>query len=247
MIFIQGCYFLSRNKLSIFFPVYNEEKFIEKFVLKIHQFLEKKGFDFEIFLVDDNSSDNSWNIIKQLEKQENIKGIHYKNGPSKRENLARSFRKAKGDTIIFSDINISNSSEYLQLLVEGLDENDIVIGSRYKDILTKRKFKRLMASIIYNKFLQIYFGTKVMDHQCGAKAFRKEVLFSLLDELDKNLGSRRGWFWDAELLIRAQKKGWHIKEIPLKWIEAKNSSVCIRREFKMIPYILGLKKKLRRS
>jgi hypothetical protein len=90
--------------------------------------------------------------------------------------------------------------------------------------------------------MKIYFHSKIKDHQCGFKAFKKEKLLQLLDEMGYE--KTRGWFWDVELLVRAQRKGYSIDEFPVEWKEGKLSSFNIQRELRMLPYVLKLKWKL---
>jgi len=130
-------------------------------------------------------------------------------------------------------------------LVEHVNRgSDIAIGSRYKGLRPERTWFRRCVSRLYNKFMKVYFGSNLCDHQCGFKAFRKETLFSLLQDMGYDRSLSRGWFWDAELLIRAQRKGLKITEFPVIWRFGEKSSFRILREMKMIPYVLALRWKL---
>jgi hypothetical protein len=66
----------------------------------------------------------------------------------------------------------------------------------------------------------VVLGSKVKDHQCGFKAFRREPLLQLLDEVAAN-----HWFWDTELLVRAHRRGYRIKEIPVLWKSGRETKV----------------------
>jgi len=103
---------------------------------------------------------------------------------------------------------------------------------------------RAFYSRLYNSGLQLFFHTRIGDHQCGFKAFKKSVLLDLIEEMGYDFKFRRGWFWDAELLIRAQRRSYKIDEFPVKWKSGNNSTFSLRRELKMIPYIIQLKSKL---
>jgi len=85
----------------------------------------------------------------------------------------------------------------------------------------------------------------MVDHNCGFKAFKKSIAMKLVKEGGYDGKMVRGWFWDAEILIRAQQKGYKIKQIPVRWIEPKASSFSIKREMRMILYVLRLKGNLR--
>jgi len=197
--------------------------------------------------VDDNSSDRTVDIGKALvKKYKEVKLVSYNKGPSRRENLAKSFKLAKGDIILFMDADIATDLKFFEKLIGGINRGaDIVIGTRYhKKSNLKRTPQRYIISVIYNLFMRLYFGSKVKDHQCGFKAFKRPVILKIIKEMGYDSKYRRGWFWDAELLIRAQRKNKRILELPVKWIEAKTSTFHIGTEIRMIPYVIRLRFRL---
>lgn len=237
--------------ISVFVPCYNEEKRLEKNILQIYDALKKLKKPFELVIVDDGSRDATPALAQKLASLHNeIRHQRYETGPSRRENLGKAFRTAKGEIIAFMDLDLSVPLSFLPLLLGGIVAgNDIVIGSRYAKKHTgeqtlKRTFTRFVISRIYNLFMWLYFGSKIQDHQCGFKAFQKDVLFSLLDAMGYDEKFVRGWFWDVELLLRAQKKEYKIVEFPVSWNEGKQSSFDFSRELKMLPYVFKLRFRL---
>ncbi len=231
--------------ISVFVPCYNEEKRLETNILKIYHALIELKKQFELIIVDDSSTDNTGEIGKTLAKQyKQIAYQYYENGSSRRENLSKAFRTAKGETIAFMDLDLSVDLSYLSHLIKSIQTHDIAIGSRYKGTHAQRTVFRRIVSMLYNTFMRFYFGSKIEDHQCGFKAFKREKLFSLLDEMGYDATFKRGWFWDAELLFRAQKKNYSIDEFSVEWHEGKLSSFNIKRELKMLPYVLKLRWRL---
>lgn len=229
--------------ISVLIPCYNEEMRLEKNILIIYKALKELKKQFELIIVDDSSSDKTAEIGKSIAKKyKEIVYQWYDNGPSRRENLAQAMKTAKGGIIVFMDLDLSADLSSLSRLIEGAEKYDIAIGSRYKEKHAQRTFKRRVISTIYNVFMKMYFHSKIKDHQCGFKAFKKPVLVSLLDEMGYE--KTRGWFWDVELLVRAQRKGYSIDEFPVDWQEGKLSTFNIRRELKMLPYVLKLRWKL---
>lgn len=231
---------------SVFVPCYNEEKRLEKNILRVHAALLSLKKPFELVIVDDGSTDQTKDIGKKLATQhKEILYQFYKTGPSRRENLAEAFRTAKGTIIAFMDLDLSADLSSLSYLFSSIEKgNDIAIGSRYKDQKAERSLFRLFVSGIYNLFMRTYFGSAIKDHQCGFKAFEKKKLFVLLDAMGYDTTFVRGWFWDTELLLRAQKKGYSIDEFPVVWKEGKESTFSIGRELRMIPYVLRLRGRL---
>ncbi len=232
--------------ISIFVPCYNEEKRLKLHCMRIYHALQQLKKDFELVLVDDGSIDATSGIGKELAADfEQIRYIHYENGPSRRENLGKAFATAHGNIIAFMDLDLSVPLSYLPQLIEGIVQgSDIMIGSRYKGKYAKREWDRKIISIIYNKLMRLYFGSNIADHQCGFKAFKKNVLFALLDELGYDETFVRGWFWDVELLVRAQRHNYIINEFSVAWTFGKHSSFDFKRELRMLPYVFMLKWRL---
>ena len=234
-------------KLSIFIPVYNEESCLEDNIIKLYRVLNKLKYSFEILIIDDNSNDSTPAIADKLRKKYNsVKFIRYENGPSRRENLARSFPSSKGGIIAFMDADMSTDLNFIAPLIKGIsDGNDIVIGSRYlKQSISNRKINRYLISAVYNNLLKILFKSKIRDHQCGFKAFRRPIALSIVKSMGYDKSFTRGWFWDAEFLIRAQKKNLKILEIPIVWNASNKSAFNFFREIKMIPRILNVRFRL---
>lgn len=233
-------------EISVFVPCYNEEQIIEKHILAIYNACIELKKPIELVIVDDGSTDNTPMLAQKIAKQhKEIQYIYYANGPSRRENLAKAFRIARGDIIIFMDLDLSVPLSYLSKILDGITSgNDIVIGSRYKGSKTKRTLSRFIISMVYNWFMRFYFGSFIADHQCGFKGFKKKILFSILDKMGYDEKFIRGWFWDVELLVRAQRDGYAIDEFSVDWKSGKQSSFDIKRELKMIPYLLKLRWKV---
>lgn len=236
-----------RFDTSLFIPIYNEDRIISGHISKILDAMKKIGRKFEIILVDDNSSDNSGKICRKIaSNNKKIRYIRYEKGPSRRENLSLSFKKAKFDAIAFMDADLSTDIVYLQRLLSEIDNGaDISTGSRYaRGSYIKRTWLRAAISYMYNFFIRMCFNSKILDHQCGFKAFRKEVILDLAKDMGYDSKFLRGWFWDAELLIRAQKKNYKIVEFPVKWKHGQKSEFDFRRELKLIPYMLRLRRRI---
>ena len=239
---------MEKMKISLFIPVYNEEKIIKRNVEEILKEIDKLPFDFELVVVDDSSTDNSGSILEKLSKnRHNLIHLRYENGPTRRENLAQSFKKAKGNIVVFMDMDLATNLQYLTTLINTINEGyDIVTGSRYvKGSKTKRKLSRLIASHLFNIFVRFYYSTNIRDHECGFKAFKKEVITKLVDEMGFDEKLERGVAWDTEMLIRALRHNYKIKEIPIIWKEGEKSALHFSREYKIFPYLIRLKKKLR--
>lgn len=235
------------TEISIFVPAYNEETILEQNVTKIYNKLNELRYDFELFIIDDSSTDSTPLIGNNLaEEHKKIIFVRYEIGPSSRENLAKSFNFAKGDTIIFMDADLSTNLKHTKELVDTVRKGyDIVTGSRHiKGTVVHRNLSRRIISNLYKYFAKFYFNSKVNDHECGFKAFKKEVILHLVNEMGYDKKFKRKMFWDTEMFVRAQREDYKIKEIPITWKAGEKSSIRFFKEMSMIPYMLRLKSKL---
>ena len=235
--------------VSLFIPGYNEEKIVEENLIKVMGAIKDLPWDFEVFFVDDSSTDRTSELVGRLaERYWNLTHLRYEDGPSRRENLAESFKKANGNIIMFMDADLATDMKNIPTLIRMIEEGyDIAIGSRHiPGTVSKRLLSRRLISFFYKHFVKFYFNSKINDHECGFKAFKREVILDLLKYLGYDYQLKRKMTWDTEMLLIAQKKKYKIKEIPIVWCEGAKSALRFRTELSIIPYLLGLKNKLRK-
>ncbi len=237
------------NKLSLFLPIYNEIQCLQENIFKLDNYLKTQKLKYEIFIVDDNSNDGSFKIGRKLAREnQNIIYLRYKNGPSRRENLGLSFKKASGDILGFMDIHFDVSITNIPRAIKYIEEdNDFVVGSKYlKKSEYSRPAYRNILSKLYNYAIKKILGSPFADHNCGFKFFRQEALFKVLDKMGYDKSLKRGWFWDAEMLVRANSLGMKIYEMPVTYINNGNkTSVRVYRDIKAIRSMFLLRKGLK--
>lgn len=206
-------------ELSVAIPTYNEEKRLKETVKEARDVLDDTC-DFEIIIVDGGSDDSTVSISRDLaDKDDRIRLIELENG-KKGESIEEAFRKSEGELFAFVDADGSTPPHNLKDMVETLSDSDIVIGSRYLSEDTDRSTGRGIASKSFNTIMQALFDSKVKDHQCGFKGFRRKEVEGLFEDINS-----RHWFWDAEMLVRAQKRDIQIEEIPVDWEEKGGSGI----------------------
>lgn len=163
--------------ISIVIPLYNEEESLPELCSWVQKVMTTNGFSYEIILVDDGSSDNSWSVVKSLQKgNENIRGLKFRRNYGKSAALNKGFEKAKGNVVITMDADLQDSPdeipELYQMIVSG--GFDLVSGwkkKRYDSKLTKN-----LPSKIYNATTRRLSGVKLHDMNCGLKAYKREVV-----------------------------------------------------------------------
>jgi hypothetical protein len=87
----------------------------------------------------------------------------------------------------------------------------------------ERGFVRLTASLVYNRLVRSLLDSRLSDHQCGFKAFKRQVILDLLPQVKCT-----HWFWDTEILVRAQREGFRVMEIPVRWHESKPDKSTVK-------------------
>ena len=137
--------------------------------------------------------------------------------------MKNAFQESSGEILVYMDVDLATDVRQLKELISSIEKEgyDFATGSRMlAESKVERSGTRNIASKIYNFMVRAVLGSKVKDHQCGFKAFRREPLMQLLDEVGAN-----HWFWDTEVLVRAYRRGYKIKEIPVLWKSGHETKV----------------------
>ncbi len=202
-------------EVSIVLPAYNEAQRIESTVEKTSSALAGITSSFEIIIAEDGSKDGTNRICEALAKKYDfVVHLHSDERQGRGKALNRAFKASKGEILGYIDVDLATDMRYLRELIQSIrDGYDFATGSRMlPQSNVKRPFKRGLASKGFNFLTRTMLGSKLYDHQCGFKSFRREALFRLLDKV-KDMH----WFWDTELLVRAQRAGYKVKEFPVEW------------------------------
>jgi len=211
-------------KVSIVLPAYNEAGRLEHAVKEVKKWMDKIGYAYEIIIAEDGSTDGTDKIASMLAKKDpKVKHLHSDKRLGRGRALSNAFKVAEGDILVYLDVDLSTDMKHLKELIDSIaiEGYDIATGSRLmKGSEVERPFKRLIASKVYNLLVKILLGSKINDHQCGFKAFRKDVILQIIEHVKDN-----HWFWDTEVLILAQRMGYKVKEIPVKWRQSEDTKV----------------------
>ena len=225
---------MAEEMVSVILPVYNEEKVLRRTVESIRDILQKMPYNFEIIISEDGSTDKTAEIARSL-KDETITVLNNVKRKGKGAAIKTASTYAKGNIIIFMDADLASHPAHIEQLVKMLKSDAaIVIASRYhKDSKTRRTPLRYAASKSFNFLVQSMLGSKLTDHQCGFKAFRKDLVFPLISQIEE-----KRWFWDTEFLVRAQRSGLKVVEIPIEWSEAPDSKFRLLEDTYHMAYSL---------
>ena len=166
--------------LSIVVPLFNEDESLPELTDWIRRVCESNGYSYEVILVDDGSTDRSWEVIRQLRAGNPlIKGIRFQRNYGKSAALNEGFKAAEGDVIITMDADLQDSPDEIpelrRLIVE--DGFDLVSGwkkKRYDNKLTKN-----LPSKLFNAATRKMSGIYLHDFNCGLKSYRRKVVKSI--------------------------------------------------------------------
>lgn len=220
---------MCRMLVSIVFPAFNEEKRLINCLEKTRAFLDTQGFSGEIIVINDGSSDATGQIMAGLQDRLHINVINHERNLGKGAAVKTGIMAAKGDFILFSDIDLAVPIETLNKFIEkAMTGCDIVIGSRRIEgakILTHQTQAREFMGHTFTKISNLVLGTDFADFTCGFKLFKKEAARKIfgLQRID-------GWAFDAEVLFLAKKMGFSVGQVGVEWSNTRGSKVRFPRD-----------------
>lgn len=219
---------------SLIIPAYNEEK---RIIPVINNFLNSFS-DIEIIVVSNGSTDNTVNLIKNLNNK-NVKLLDFKEKLGKGGAIIEGMKITKGDFIGFSDADQAVIPDDFKKLIKYLKFYDCVIGSRRikgANITIKQSLKRRISSKIFNILVNLIFDLKIKDTQCGAKVFRNGALRGILPKL-----KIKDFVFDIDLLYNLKRLNYKIKEVPINWKHQEGSKFSLGNAPKMFLSLLRLR------
>lgn len=225
--------------LSIIIPAYNEENRLPRTLRQVFEFLEQQNFLFEIIVVENGSSDRTFDVAQEYAQTRSKIIVLRETQRGKGNAVKRGMLKAQGEYRFICDADLSMPiEEVLKFLPPKLTNFDIAIGSREAPgaIRYNEPPYRHIGGRAINLIIRLFILSGLQDTQCGFKCFRAEVAESLFRQQ-----TLTGWSFDIEILYLARRKKLHIKEIPIDWYYFADSKVsAIRDALKMISDIFRI-------
>ncbi len=216
-------------QVSVVLPAYNEADFLEPAVERISESLKQYGHPYEIIIAEDGSTDGTDKKAMTIaETFPFVRHIHREKRLGRGTALNNAFKQSKGEVLVYMDLDLATNLKYLTPLIDAIkvEGYDFSTGSRMlARSQAERSLKRSIVSKTYNFLVRRMLGSKLRDHQCGFKAFKREPLTLLLDEVEAP-----HWFWDTEILVRASRHGYRIKEIAVEWKSGRTTKVNLLKD-----------------
>ena len=217
--------------VDLVLPVYNEELILAQSVARVLEWTNAHPeHEWRIVVADNASTDRTFQIARELEEEHGgeeggrFVALHI---PVKGRGIALrvSWLTSPAEVLAYMDVDLSTDMKHLPELIDPIaaGEVDISYGTRlHDDSETERSLRREFTSRTYVQILRRLGRLNVTDAQCGFKAIGREPARALLP-----LVRDTGWFFDSELLLLAQENGYRLREVPVRWIEDRDSRVKI--------------------
>jgi glycosyltransferase involved in cell wall biosynthesis len=231
--------------VSVVLPAYNEADKLEPAVSKISAALNEIGYPYEIVIAEDGSTDGTDQRADELEQKYSfVRHIHREKRLGRGTALNNAFKQCRSEVFVYMDLDLATDLKALKPLIQAItvEGYDFSTGSRLlPQSKVERSLRRDLSSKTFNFLVRHMLGSKVHDHQCGFKAFKREPTMLLLNEVEAT-----HWFWDTEILVRAHRHGFKIKEIPVEWKSGAGTKVNLFKDsYSMFKQIVKLWWKLK--
>ena len=166
--------------ISVIVPLFNETESLPELAAWIRRVMEANGWTYEILMVDDGSTDGSWDTVRALSKENPaIHGISFRRNYGKSAALYEGFAAAKGDVVITMDADLQDSPDEIPELYRMIQEEGYDVVSGWKQHRQDNKLTKNLPSKLYNWTARKVTGIKLHDMNCGLKAYKNEVVKSI--------------------------------------------------------------------
>ena len=198
--------------ISVVIPLYNEAESLPVLYDWIVKVMTEHEFSYEVIFVNDGSTDNSWEVIKELRaKSEEVHGICFRRNYGKSAALYCGFQAAQGDVVITMDADLQDSPDEIPELYRMITEEHYDLVSGWKQKRYDNKLTKNLPSKLFNATARRVTGIPLHDMNCGLKAYRKEVVknievFSEMHRYIPYLAKNAGFTRIGEKVVQHRKR-----------------------------------------
>nr|WP_044179288.1 dolichyl-phosphate beta-glucosyltransferase [Granulicella mallensis] len=221
---------MAHPALSIIIPAFNEHARIEGTLERVMSCVQQRGWDAEVLVVDDGSTDETVAIVQHW--METHSRLHLVKNPGNRGkgySVRNGLLQAAGDIVMFTDADLSSPIEEAERLFAALEAGaDVAIGSRWldkqKQTVHQPLYRRFFGRC-FNRVTRLAIGLPFKDTQCGFKAFKREAAQTIF-----RLQTIERWGFDPEILFIAQRLKYRISEVPVTWGHDERSRISYLKD-----------------
>jgi len=166
--------------ISVIVPLLNEAESLPELAAWIERVMTENNFSYEVIMVDDGSTDESWSVIQELHaKNPAIKGIKFRRNYGKSAALNTAFEACQGDVVITMDADLQDSPDEIPELFRMIKEDGYDLVSGWKKVRYDSKLAKNIPSKFFNWTTRRMSGIQLHDFNCGLKAYKKDVVKSI--------------------------------------------------------------------
>ena len=234
--------------LSVVLACYNEAGILAPSFGEILETLKDSSARFEIVFVDDASRDATPEIIRSLiaaHPEQQLRAIFHERNQGRGASVSDGLRAARGEVMGYLDVDLEIHSRYIPSLVRAIRNGADVATVRRIYAFQVRSLDRYVLSRGYSWLVRRLLGTSLLDTETGYKFFRRATTSELLAAVES-----QGWFWDTEVMLRAERRGLRIVEIPGAYVRRYDKTSSVRSLRDSVGYfrqLLAFRRRLARG
>ncbi len=203
---------MANRRVSFVIPTLDESESIEKLLAEITRVCEQNSIDRQVIFVDDGSTDSTWDVLESMAAgDERTEAIKFRRNFGKAAALSAGFEAADGELVITMDADLQDDPDEIPRFLEKIDGGfDVVSGWKR---VRHDPWHKVLPSRVFNWLVSRSTGVKLHDHNCGFKAYRREIfdevkLYGELHRFVPVLAAARGWkVGEIEVEHHARKFG----------------------------------------
>jgi glycosyltransferase involved in cell wall biosynthesis len=167
-------------QLSVVIPLFNEDESLPELCSWITRVMDQEQLSYEVILIDDGSTDNSWDVITQISATNNaFKGIQFQRNYGKSAALNEGFKAAQGEVVITMDADMQDSPDEIPALRDMILHGGFDLVSGWKKKRFDNTFTKNIPSKLFNAVARKSSGIQLNDFNCGLKAYKNKVVKSI--------------------------------------------------------------------
>lgn len=213
------------QSLSIVIPVLNEEAEITNILSGARRYLDERGGDWEILVVDNASSDRTCERVQPFMSDARVRLLRNETNRGKGFSIRRGMLEARGDLRLMCDADCLVSLGSLPRMEEAAERFDVVVGSRVANgssVAVQQPLRRRIVGFGFLALTRVVMGRLSRDVYCGFKLWRADAAVQVFTRVELD-----GWVFDAEALAIARRLGYSVREVGIEWSNRSDSRMSI--------------------
>lgn len=217
---------IAQPDLSIVVACYNEAGHLEHSIDELVATLDCTRWAYELIFVEDCSTDDTRAVLERVVQKyadRSIQVIYHEKNTGRGRTVTDGIHAARGAVVGFLDIDLEVHARYIPACVLAIEQGADIATAKREYKLTIWLFYRHLLSRGYVAMVQSWLGTRLSDTESGYKFFRRDLILPVLAETKDP-----GWFWDTEIMLRAEAAGLAIVQIPALFIRRYDKKTTVR-------------------